>query len=292
MTNANGQVPVLQYANCGLVVLLKPSGLIVQGNGRRTELIHFLPDYFENGQWCGSGQPPLDKVLPAHRIDKATHGLLIAATPEVRTFLHGPKGRDWHTRTSKRYLAIIERPRWTFKQVSEEVDGKPATTEFKILQAVPELGLAVVQCSLVNSGRKHQIRKHLQSLGYPIVGDRLYGGRNFEVELASGKIRIDWTQLLAHKLRIDLPADQRDGRGKLMLGTETLIVQAPVPPSFRALIPDAAYWQQVDNFAVKEAVASIPIPGGTGELFNSRIPREIGRAARVGSGAASTHLRV
>jgi 23S rRNA pseudouridine1911/1915/1917 synthase len=170
-----------------LLVVNKPAGMVVHpgsGNWRGTMLNALLHH-----------APALEAVPRAgivHRLDKETSGLLVVAkTLEVQTDLvrqlaartvkrdylalvhgsapaHGtveaPVGRDPRERTR---MAVVER-------------GRPARTHFRALQRFAAATL--LECSL-DTGRTHQIRVHMQSIGHPLVGDQVYGLRRCKDKL-------------------------------------------------------------------------------------------------------------
>ena len=167
-----------------LYVLNKPNGLSVQGGSKTTKHIDGM---------LGALNPRGDKPKLVHRIDRDTSGLLvIAKTAEAaRALTHAFKARDAH----KLYWAItIGVP----EQDSGEIDaalakrggpgqervelvdrdhpmGKPARTEFELLDRAGNKAAFMALSPL--TGRTHQLRVHLASLGTPIQGDGKYGER-------------------------------------------------------------------------------------------------------------------
>jgi 23S rRNA pseudouridine1911/1915/1917 synthase len=168
-----------------ILVLNKPAGLVVHpaaGNWSGTllnGLLHYLP--------------ALESVPRAgivHRLDKDTSGLMVVAkTLEAHTDLV----RQLQARSVKReYLALVwgmpnvtgkvdaaisRHPRDRIKMaVSESEQAKPAVTHFQRLAAgkLDRREVSLLQCRL-ETGRTHQIRVHMQSIGFSLVGDPLYG---------------------------------------------------------------------------------------------------------------------
>ena len=168
-----------------VIVIDKPAGLVVHpaaGNWSGTllnGLLHHHPQL--------SGVPRAGIV---HRLDKETSGLMVVAkTLEAHTNLV----RQLQARTVKReYLALV----WGMPQVtgrieaaigrhsrdrlkmavSQSLTAKPAVTHYQ-RQATGSLDgrqVSLVKCEL-ETGRTHQIRVHMQSLGFALVGDPLYG---------------------------------------------------------------------------------------------------------------------
>ncbi len=173
------------HEDADILVLNKPAGLVVHpaaGNWSGTllnGLLHHLP--------------PLEAIPRAgivHRLDKDTSGLMVVAkTLEAHTDLI----RQLQARTVRReYLALV----WGMPQVTGKIDApigrhprdrikmaasqsahaKPAVTHFQRLATGKLDGrpVALMQCRL-ETGRTHQIRVHMHSIGYPLVGDPLYG---------------------------------------------------------------------------------------------------------------------
>ena len=163
-----------------LIVLDKPAGLVVHpGSGNWTgTLLNALLFY------C----PALEKMPRAgivHRLDKDTSGLMVVAkTLEAQTDLV----RQLQARTVKRYYQALVRGnveaggtvdapigRHPTQRVKMAVlkTGKPARTHYRIVERFVDCTL--VECAL-ETGRTHQIRVHMTSIGHPLVGDPVYGG--------------------------------------------------------------------------------------------------------------------
>lgn len=189
------------------------------------------------------GSPSVESELPkvlarrgehtrlwlVHRLDAGTSGVLVLArTPGAAASLN-ETFREAHGQ--KTYLALVQgelakahavdapvgRAERTRHQVRR--DGKPAQTQVTPLAA--SNGATLVQC-LPRTGRTHQIRVHMEHLGHPLLGDRLYGGPGY-----TGGTRptsIGRAMLHAHKLQVPHP---KDGRA---MGFE-----APPPEDFAGL---------------------------------------------------------
>jgi len=174
------------YEDEDLVVLNKPSGVVVYpaaGNRRGTLIQGLL--YARTLSSIGAPERP----GVVHRLDKETSGVIVFAKSDaayydlVRQF----KEREVH----KAYLALvhgdveedegrIEAPigrdlHHRQRMGVRERGGRPAITEFRVLQRSEEVTLL---CVKPHTGRTHQIRVHLTAIGHPIVGDPLYGRKN------------------------------------------------------------------------------------------------------------------
>ncbi len=173
------------YEDDTLIVLNKPAGLVVHpaaGNWSGT-LLNGLLHHF----------PPIGGVPRAgivHRLDKDTSGLMVVAkTLEAHTDLV----RQLQARSVKReYLALVwgtphlngtvdasmgRHPRDRIKMaVLENMTAKPAITHFQRLAtgSLESRPVSLIRCQL-ETGRTHQIRVHMLSIGFALVGDALYG---------------------------------------------------------------------------------------------------------------------
>jgi len=124
-----------------------------------------------------------------HRLDKDTSGLLVVAKT-LRA--HSALVRQLQARTVKRdYLAVVHGVVKVHGEVSAPVGrdprrrtrmavvptGRPALTRFKVTKRFARATL--LECSLA-TGRTHQIRVHMQSLGHPLIGDPVYRGKRLD----------------------------------------------------------------------------------------------------------------
>lgn len=173
------------YEDASIIVLDKPAGLVVHpgaGNWSGT-LLNGLLHHFSSI----AGVPRAGIV---HRLDKDTSGLMVVAkTLEAHTDLV----RQLQARTVRReYLALIwgtpnlsgtidaamgRHPRDRIKMaVLENATTKPAITHFERLATgvLDRRPVSLMRCKL-ETGRTHQIRVHMMSIGFALVGDSLYG---------------------------------------------------------------------------------------------------------------------
>jgi tRNA pseudouridine32 synthase/23S rRNA pseudouridine746 synthase len=94
---------------------------------------------------------------------------------------------------NKTYLAIVEGEFNTdMLTINEKIDGKSAISHIKLLTFANNRSLLEVR---IETGRKHQIRKHLSGINYPIIGDRLYGNadKNHPEDLQLQAIQLEFT---------------------------------------------------------------------------------------------------
>jgi len=169
------------FKDRALFVINKPAGLVVHpgaGNSRHTLQNALL------------ALDPQLAVVPraglVHRLDKDTSGLLVVArTPEVHTTLVAALAER---EIERHYIALcsgvmtgggtvdepIGRHRSQRTKMAVRSDGRPSVTHYRLMKRFRAHTLLHVQ---LESGRTHQIRVHLAHIGYPVVGDPVYGGR-------------------------------------------------------------------------------------------------------------------
>ncbi|HEV3225577.1 MAG TPA: RluA family pseudouridine synthase [Acidimicrobiales bacterium] len=175
------------YEDRDLVVVDKPAGLVVHpGNGHADgTLVHGLLARYP--EIASVGDPARPGIV--HRIDKDTSGLLvvarstggyaglvpqIAAHDVVRRYL----ALVWGAFDAPRGLvdAPIGRSARTPTRMAVSATGRDARTAYEVVDSFTEpAAVTLVRCTL-DTGRTHQIRVHLQTIGHPVVGDRRYGG--------------------------------------------------------------------------------------------------------------------
>lgn len=174
-----------------LIIIDKPAGLVVHpaaGNPDGT-LVNALLHHCV-GQLSGIGGVARPGIV--HRIDKDTSGLLVAAKSDTA---HEGLARQFADHSIERaYLAVVSgvpvppsgtvrgrigRSPTNRKKMAPLADsdsrGKHAVTHYRTLEALP--GAALVECRL-ETGRTHQVRVHMASIGHALLGDPLYGRPN------------------------------------------------------------------------------------------------------------------
>lgn len=153
-----------------LAVVVKPAGYPVSGKSFQT-IENALPLHLQPSQAPDASSQP--RVV--HRLDVPTSGLLlIAKTKSARAHL----GAQFEAKTiQKRYQALVHGLPSSMGSINEPIDGKLAYTRYQRLRTVPSLKNQ--QISLMDlypqTGRTHQLRRHMAALGHPIIGDDLYG---------------------------------------------------------------------------------------------------------------------
>jgi 23S rRNA pseudouridine1911/1915/1917 synthase len=174
------------YEDDDLLILNKPAGLVVHpapGHASGTlvnALLHHCRDLAGIG---GEARPGI-----VHRLDKDTSGLLVVAKHDAA---HTGLMRQFKTHAiARRYLAIVAgdvRPRkgtidlaigrdvWERKKISARTTSpRTAVSHYEVVE---RFGRATLVAVTLETGRTHQIRVHMAHLGYPVLGDPVYGGR-------------------------------------------------------------------------------------------------------------------
>jgi 23S rRNA pseudouridine1911/1915/1917 synthase len=183
--NAAQDIPlVVAYEDEHLIVIDKPAGLVVHpaaGNLDGT-LVNALLHHC-GGSLSGIGGVARPGIV--HRIDKDTSGLMVAAKTDRA---HEGLARQFHDHSiDRRYRAIttgvprpagghvdapLARSPQNRKKIAIVVGGKRAVTHYRVIE--PLRDAALVECRL-ETGRTHQVRVHMASLGHPLMGDPVYG---------------------------------------------------------------------------------------------------------------------
>lgn len=200
------------HEDSSLVVLNKPGNLAVQPTGRyiHENLLYRLRYHYREERALHGCDPCI-----VHRLDRETSGVIVFA-----------KGRDnarqlaeqFASRTTRKfYLAIvhghppvfgtIDRPLLATQDRHVVVDerGKPALTRFRVLS---HHGPYALVCLQLLTGRQHQLRVHLASIGHPIVADLFYGPHRGEALIDD--VTLPRRHMLhAFSLQLSSPTGQR-----------------------------------------------------------------------------------
>ena len=215
------------YEDADVLVVDKPKGMVVHpaaGHYSRT-LVNAVM-YHCKGELSGINgvlQPGI-----VHRIDRDTTGSIIICKNDMA---HNEIARQLKEHSiNRRYRAIVTgvlkdeegtiegaigRDKKDRKKMAITADGKPAVTHYRVLQRFKHY--TYVECVL-ETGRTHQIRVHMASIGHPLLGDEVYGRR-------SDKYKCEGQCLHAMTLGFHHP---RTG--------EYIEVNAPLPPYFEHLL--------------------------------------------------------
>ena len=215
------------YEDADVLVVDKPKGMVVHpaaGHYSRT-LVNAVM-YHCKGELSGINGVLRPGIV--HRIDRDTPGSIIICKNDMA---HNEIARQLKEHSiNRRYRAIVTgvlkdeegtiegaigRDKKDRKKMAITADGKPAVTHYRVLQRFKHY--TYVECVL-ETGRTHQIRVHMASIGHPLLGDEVYGRR-------SDKYKCEGQCLHAMTLGFHHP---RTG--------EYIEVNAPLPPYFEHLL--------------------------------------------------------
>jgi 23S rRNA pseudouridine1911/1915/1917 synthase len=175
---------IVVYEDADVLVVDKPAGLVVHpspGHWSGTLVNALLARDTVYGGIAGVERPGI-----VHRLDRDTSGLLMVARTDAAQV--GLQAQLKARRIHKRYLALvagsvtaqlgrIEAPVGRDPKHRQRMavvpDGRPSVTGYRVRERFRDWTL--LECDLV-TGRTHQIRVHLASIGHPVAGDALYGG--------------------------------------------------------------------------------------------------------------------
>ena len=214
----------IRYEDDDVIVVNKPSGMVVHpANGHYSgTLVNGLLYHFKDLSNKDSIRPGI-----VHRIDKDTSGLLMIAKNDLA---HESLSKQLKDKTAfRKYICLVKgevnvnkgkidapigRSFKDRKLMAVVHDGKPSVTHFEVIKRYP--GFSLVTC-LLETGRTHQIRVHMNYIGYPIVGDHQYGIGNI--------YGLDGQLLHATELSFVHPRTN-----------EKITVQAELPDNFKQIL--------------------------------------------------------
>ena len=229
------QIPLtVLYEDPDVVAIDKPAGMVVHsGAGVHSgTLVNALLHRFASlSRSAGELRPGI-----VHRLDRYTSGVLLVAKNDAahqrlaeqfasrkveKTYLalvHGSIKQD-HGRIEK---PITRDPRQRTRMTARLSRGRAAWTEYRVLRRFPGFTFLEVR---IGTGRTHQIRVHLASIGHPVVGDRLYGAP----AKVAGQPPLPRFFLHAHRIRFQQPSTG-----------EPVTIESPLPPDLAGWISGLA----------------------------------------------------
>jgi 23S rRNA pseudouridine1911/1915/1917 synthase len=222
------------YEDPDVVAIDKPAGMVVHsGAGVHSgTLVNALLHHFSSlSRVAGDLRPGI-----VHRLDRYTSGVLLVAKNDAAhqclaeqfasrqvektylTLVHGSVKQD-HARIEK---PITRDPRQRTRMTARLAHGRAAWSEYRVLQRFRGFTFLEVR---IGTGRTHQIRVHLASIGHPVVGDRLYGAPS----KITGQPTLSRYFLHAHRIRFQQPSSAKP-----------ITVQSPLPPDLDAWLKQLA----------------------------------------------------
>lgn len=207
------------YEDENMIAINKPAGLLSIANERERErtAYHMLTDYVKK-------KDKNARIFVVHRLDRDTSGVFLVAKDEQTKFT---LQNNWNEIVLRReYLAVVEgvpeekcgrvksrlRETRTHLVYSAE-SGDLAITDYECVEEGAHYSLLRVD---IKTGRKNQIRVHMQDIGHPIAGDKKYGAKTSPM----GRLALH-----ANILKIKNPFTRTE-----------LILEAPMPKAFRKAV--------------------------------------------------------
>jgi 23S rRNA pseudouridine1911/1915/1917 synthase len=207
------------YSDQDVIAVNKPAGLVVHAGAGHASgtLVNALLHHFGTLSKVGGDERP----GIVHRIDRETSGVLLVARTD---HAHRSLAEQFASRqVEKTYLALVQgQMKKDTGQINTEIardpvrrtrmtvrlgKGRTAHTEYKVLQRFEKFTLLEVR---IGTGRTHQIRVHLASIGHPVAGDKLYGA----AEANRGRFFLH-----AHRIVFTSPST----------APQQIVVQSPLP---------------------------------------------------------------
>ncbi len=236
------------YEDQHLAIINKPAGMMVHAGAgatppgagsidarNRGTLVNALLHHFAKLSEVGGDLRP----GIVHRLDKQTSGIILVAKDDsthrklgemfsqrqvAKTYIalvHGNIPKDTTTITLPIARDLVRRIRMTTRRA----DGRSAVSHVKVLERIqsPYGPFTLVEVR-IETGRTHQIRVHLQSMGHPVVGDHLYGAPH-NIGPAEAGLSLDRNFLHAAHLSFTHPQTRK-----------SMDVDAPLPPQLQTFL--------------------------------------------------------
>jgi 23S rRNA pseudouridine1911/1915/1917 synthase len=216
------------YEDESVIAVNKPAGIVVHaGAGAHSgTLVNRLVHHFSRLSKIGGELRP----GIVHRLDRGTSGVMLVARTDAA---HRALAAQFSGRTvEKVYVALVEGrmaadsgridtpiardPVRRMRMTARLGHGREAHTEFRVRQRFERFTFLEVR---IGTGRTHQIRAHLTSIGHPVAGDRMYGARSPGIELSTGE-RSKAERIFLHAWRIAFTSPATG---------ERVSVEAPLP---------------------------------------------------------------
>ena len=175
-----------------LAAIHKPAGILVSGNSFKT-IANALQQNIKR-----SNLPDTAKPQPVHRLDYATTRILLVG--KTRTCIRALNKMFAHKQVKKTYYSIAIGEMEKEGKIDSEIDEKESLSNYSVIETVPSKRFGRLNLVKLDpqTGRRHQLRKHLASIANPILGDKEYGIENL---ILNGK----GLYLHAHTLKFTHP---------------------------------------------------------------------------------------
>lgn len=292
------------YRDASLLVLDKPPGLTVHPAASLPDgtLVNRLLHHFPELRELTGSRPGI-----VHRLDKDTSGLLVVALTEAaRT---GLSATFAERAAHKTYLALVHGkpdraeglirspigrdPDHPTRMAVVRKGGREAVSRYKLVWSTPDARASLLEVTIA-TGRTHQIRVHLASLGHPVLGDVVYGSRQQAewkrqpgpaARLAGRQMLHAWKLAFPHpdtgeELTFHCPPPRDFWRLLLLLGRRLQRVGlVGMPGCGKSTLLDRFAAAGFPTFSADAVVAELYAPGGDGAHMLSRRYGEVALTA-------------
>jgi len=155
-----------------LAVIHKPAGILVSGNSFKT-IANALAQNIKR-----SNLPDATTPQPVHRLDYATTGILLLG--KTSSSIRALNKMFENKEVKKTYYAVTIGEMSDRGKITSEIDGKKSQSNYTLSESVPSERFGKLNLVQLDpqTGRRHQLRIHLSSIGNPILGDKQYGIEN------------------------------------------------------------------------------------------------------------------
>lgn len=231
--------PQIVYEDSNFLVINKPAGLITHQKNledKQPSIVDWVvtnyPKLKDVGEPFIASGSPVSRAGIVHRLDKDTSGLMIIAKNDNAFFYF--KNLFQTKKIKKHYLALVhgqlKEPRGiissplgrigmkrTTKIIGKKlIDKKEAETEYQTVKKFSDFTLLEL---MPKTGRTHQLRVHLNSIGHPIAGDMVYG---FKKLPAPGELK----RLFLHAYKLEFPTPD----------SKSLVLEADLPEDLQKVL--------------------------------------------------------
>jgi len=223
------------FEDDAMLAVDKPGGLAVHpGSGiKGATLVDWARDYLHVDPEQKDFKPS-----PAHRLDRETSGVILIAKKRkamvalTEIFTAGTADKTYLTLVKGRMprpvgtidLPLAEHQQTTKSRLERGVNMQPAVTHYRVLAT--GAGVTLLECT-IETGRTHQIRRHLAAIGHPVVGDARYGDFPFNRDTAK-----DWglKRQFLHARRLEVLHP---------ISGQKLVLDAPLPEELVSVLKAA-----------------------------------------------------
>lgn len=232
------KIPIL-YHDAHTVVVDKPAGIAVHrgagvdsgsdvssgvGAGRDTVASLLVKQFPQMAMVGASERDASERPGVVHRLDKDTSGVLLFALDNEALLFYQSQWKE--RRVVKEYRAVVagilepmrgtieapvsRDPRHRQRMTARNATGKMAVSHYEVLAHFRDAAVSCTYISVViETGRTHQIRAHFSAIGFPVLGDAVYGKRS-TCDVARRDMGLDRPFLHAYRLEVALfPTDTR-----------------------------------------------------------------------------------